>query len=253
MRLGDIEQGSPTSTVLQASEASHSPSSRQKAALQELMKEPRRQSLTTSGTRPAGAQPRPAQEEEGAAAEATQEGEQQGHTSHSQPVHGAPDEAGGQRQGVLQGERQAGCAAEAQPEQEHLQPPAMQRGSLQQQTGGSEPEQAAPRPSAFSRAGESSTGPAAVRPPGQVAGADSATSFAAAAAPEAAGSSRQGSDQSVPQSRCPSPLCQSTLHLECWSALHLCPSHKVSTMTQAVIGTMSGPMKTQHARQLLLL
>ena len=186
--------------------------------MQELAKEQGRQSLSASGTHPAASQPEPGQADEGptttagkaaAASEATQKGEQGEARSEPLSVRGAPEEsaqAAEMHQASSQGYTQEGCipgprrkllSVEQSSEAQQSSP-----DRDQQQTRGSE--QAGPQPSAFSRAGETDAGAKTQRPRQRAAGPDSAKSFAPAAPPsEAPGSSRQGSDPSIPQSRCP--------------------------------------------------
>ena len=197
--------------------------------MQELVKEQGRRSLSTTGTRPAASQPDLAPATEGAAAEATPEGEQQKHASEPQPLSGASEETTGTAEpprSFTQEEQQEGCTMGPQRTQDSLQPSVAHQGSLGRRSQGehageSQPEQAGHLPSATSEAGELSAGPEALGPLGQGTGRGNAMSIAPAATPEAAGSSRQGSDRSLPQSRCPSPHYSLISHPAFWCAPYL--------------------------------
>ncbi len=186
---------------LQASETSNSAAYRQRAALQELKKEQDRQSLSASGTQPAASQPDLAQADKAAISGALQKGEQGEHESEPLPVRGAPNEsahAAKQHQAVPQGDTQEGFIRAPRRKLLSLE---QSSDAQQRSTGEPQPEQAGPQPSAFSRAGDTSASAEARRPRQRAAGPDSAKSLAPAAVSEAPGSSRQGSDLSIPQSR----------------------------------------------------
>ena len=223
---------------MQASETSESPSYRQRAAQQELVKEQGRRSLTTSGTRPVASQPDAASASEDAAAEATSKGEQQEHGAEPQPAPGAPEENAGAaepQRSLMQEEQLEGCATGAQHAQGSLQPSAAQQGSPERRSQGelaleSWPEHARSRPSAVSKAEGLSAGAEALGAPGQGAGRGTGP----LAVLEAAGSSGQGSDLSQPQSRCPLPCCNHCM-LVCPTSASpqaLCMEHTMTSVYQ---------------------
>ena len=173
--------------------------------------------------------------------------------SRSRPQSRSGASAGGDianklPQSLLQDEAQDKQTREHQPQQAGVQPSRAQQeplksASLQEGPQEPQPELAGSWTSAFSSAGGSGAGAEVPAPGGQGAGRGNAKSAAPAATPQAAGSSRQGSEPSIPQSRCPMPCykhCITPSSCRCGPRLL---QHKVFTVLHALAYVRSGPIR----------